>query len=212
MLINIVAPLIAFLVGGIPFGVMIGKMMGVDVRSEGSGNIGATNVYRVLGKKAGTSVFLLDVAKGVAGPLLAHALAPGHDWLIAGCGIASVLGHVFSPFLNFKGGKGIATSLGAMLGLAPLGGLLAFAVWGLVLLITRYVSVASIAACIVLPVMVWLVKAPVPAVLVASLMSLMALIKHIPNMKRLASGTEPKMGERKSGGAGEPGSKGAVAG
>lgn len=205
MLISWLAPFIAFLVGGIPFGVMIGKAMGVDVRTEGSGNIGATNVYRVLGPKAGSAVFVLDIAKGTTGPLLALLLAPNNQILMAVCGIAAVLGHVFSPFLGFKGGKGIATSLGAILGLAPVGGLITFVVWAIVLAATRYVSAASIVGCIVLPIAVIVLKAAPSTVIVAVLMSLMALVKHIPNMKRLAAGTEPKFGEKKAEASGSSG-------
>jgi len=188
---------LSFFIGSIPFGVLIGQMHGVDVRAVGSGNIGATNVWRALGPKAGSAAFALDVSKGLAGPLIAAQFAPGHHAVAAACGIAAVFGHTFSPWLGFKGGKGIATSLGALLGLMPAVGLLTFAAWGLVLAASRTVSTASIAACFVLPALSVLFREPHSYLLVACLMSGVALIKHIPNMKRLASGTEPKLGQKK---------------
>lgn len=189
---------LAFLCGAIPFGVLIGKMRGVDVRAGGSGNIGATNVWRLLGPKAGTAAFVLDVSKGLAGPFLARNFV-GVDahWEIALCAIAAVLGHTFSPFLGFKGGKGIATSLGAMLGMmAPVGiGLLL--VWGVVLALSRMVSVASVAGCVALPILALVFRVPMPYFAVGFLMSVVALVKHIPNLKRVLAGTEPKIGAAK---------------
>lgn len=187
---------LSFLCGSIPFGVLIGRMYGVDVRSVGSGNIGATNVWRALGPKAGTAAFALDVAKGYAGPFLALNFVPGHPWVAALCGIAAVLGHTFSPFLGFKGGKGIATSLGALLGLMPAVALICFALWGMVLALFRMVSVASVAACIALPLLAFGLKAPHPYCAVATLMSLVAILKHIPNLKRIRAGSEPRLGQK----------------
>lgn len=194
------ALLLSFVIGSIPFGVLLGKMRGVDVRAVGSGNIGATNVWRALGPVFGVLSFALDVLKGVAGPLLGRWLLHDLQWGIAACGIAAVLGHIFSPFLGFKGGKGISTSLGALFGLMPLVGLVIFAFWGVVLGLTRMISLASVAACVGLPVVALLFHAPTPFVVVALLMSLFALIKHIPNLKRIAAGTEPKIGAKKRAG------------
>ena len=190
---------LSFLCGSIPFGVLIGRSRGVDVRAVGSGNIGTTNVWRALGPVAGGIVFALDVAKGVAGPLLGTWLAPGGDIGIAACGIAAVLGHTFSPFLGFKGGKGIATSLGALLGLMPIVGVLIFAVWGAVLGLTRMISAASVAACVALPLLaIAFYHQQWPYVVVAALMSIVALVKHIPNMKRIRAGVEPRVGAKKA--------------
>ena len=200
----VVALLLSFLVGSIPFGVLLGKMRGVDVRSVGSGNIGATNVWRALGPTFGVLAFACDVLKGVAGPLIGRYLLPDSDWGIALCGIAAVAGHIFSPFLGFKGGKGISTSLGALFGLIPVVGVAAFALWCLVLALTRMISAASVAACIALPVLALLIHWPthtsLPAFLVATLMSVFAFIKHIPNLKRIANKTEPKIGAKKPAG------------
>ena len=197
----ILALLLSFLCGSIPFGVLIGKSRGVDVRAVGSGNIGTTNVWRALGPVAGGIVFALDVAKGIAGPLLGNWLIPGNTIGIAACGIVAVLGHTFSPFLGFKGGKGIATSLGALLGLMPIVGILIFAFWGIMLGLTRMISAASIAACIALPILAiafhhqqW------PYVVVALLMSIVAFVKHIPNIKRIRAGVEPRVGAKKAAG------------
>ena len=188
---------LSFLGGSIPFGVLIGRARGVDVRAVGSGNIGTTNVWRALGPAAGALVFALDVGKGVAGPLLGRWLIPGAEWGIALCGIAAVLGHTFSPFLGFKGGKGIATSLGAMLGLMPLVGLLIFAIWGVILGLTRMISAASVACCFALPILAIVLGAPWPYVAVALAMAVVAFAKHIPNLKRIRAGVEPRVGRSK---------------
>lgn len=194
----VLALLLSFLCGAIPFGVLIGKSRGVDVRAVGSGNIGTTNVWRALGPVAGGIVFALDVAKGIAGPLLGHWLISGNTIGIAACGIAAVLGHTFSPFLGFKGGKGIATSLGALLGLMPIVGILIFAVWGVMLALTRMISAASIISCLALPILALLLHAPTPYFIVALLMSVVAFAKHIPNIKRIKAGVEPRVGQKKA--------------
>ena len=190
--------LLSFVCGSIPFGVLIGKSRGVDVRAVGSGNIGTTNVWRALGPVAGGIVFALDVGKGIAGPLLGKWLIPDAEIGIAACGIAAVLGHTFSPFLGFKGGKGIATSLGAMLGLMPIVGLIIFAIWGAMLGLTRMISAASIVSCIALPILALLLGAPTPYFVVALLMGIVAFVKHIPNLKRIKAGVEPRVGHKKA--------------
>ena len=189
---------LSFLGGSIPFGVLIGRARGVDVRAVGSGNIGTTNVWRALGPLAGGAVFALDVFKGVLGPILGHWLVGGSEWAIALCGIAAVLGHTFSPFLGFKGGKGIATSLGAMLGLMPLVGLLIFAIWGVILGLTRMISAASVICCFLLPILAIMLGAPWPYVAVAVGMSGVAFVKHLPNLKRIRAGVEPRVGQKKT--------------
>jgi glycerol-3-phosphate acyltransferase PlsY len=184
----------SYLLGSIPFGVLAGKLAGVDVRSVGSGNVGTTNVWRALGPVAGLSVFALDVLKGVAGPLLGlFVLGKEHPWGIALCALLAVLGHIFSVFLKFKGGKGIATGLGAMLGLWWQGAIVAFGVWLIVFLLSRMVSLASILACIFLPLFALYYHLQFPYVLVITIFCIVAILKHIPNMKRIAAGTESRV-------------------
>ena len=187
--------------GSIPFGVLAGKLAGVDVRSVGSGNVGTTNVWRALGPVAGLTVFALDVFKGVAGPMLGFfVLGKEHPWGIALCALLAVLGHIFSVFLKFKGGKGIATGLGAMLGLWWLGAIVAFGVWLVVFLLSRMVSLASILACIFLPLFALYFHLQLPYILVITIFCIVAILKHIPNMKRITAGTESRVsfGRKKS--------------
>lgn len=189
-----IAFFLSYLLGAIPFGVLVGHARGVDVRAVGSGNSGATNVWRTLGPVAGTSVFILDVAKGLAAPFIARALVEQSEhWIIALCAVMAILGHTFSVFLQFRGGKGIATGLGAALGLMPIPAVVAFALWGAVLLAGRMISVASIAACLALPLLAFVFKAPTPFVVVITVIATIAFLKHLSNMKRIAAGTEPKI-------------------
>lgn len=191
---TIIALLLSYFLGAIPFGVIVGKMRGVDVRSVGSGNSGATNVWRTLGPAAGASVFALDVAKGLAAPFIARAMiAPTEYSWIAICAAMAIIGHTFSVFLKFRGGKGIATGLGAALGLMPIPALIAFAIWGGVLLISRMISVASIVACIALPLLALAFQVPTAYIVVIAIIALLAILKHLPNMKRIAAKTEPKI-------------------
>ena len=180
--------------GSIPFGVLAGKIAGVDVRSVGSGNVGTTNVWRALGPVAGLTVFALDVLKGVAGPMLGFfVLGKEHPWGIALCALLAVLGHIFSVFLKFKGGKGIATGLGAMLGLWPFGAIIGFGVWLVIFLLSRMVSLASILSCIFLPLFALYYHLQLPYILVITIFCIVAILKHIPNMKRIAAGTESRV-------------------
>ena len=196
--------LVSYLAGSIPFGFIIGKCHGVDIRREGSGNIGATNVTRVIGPWWGKLCFLLDFLKGF--------LASGAVILLTGSGtfsdpagilpvaaaLAVVLGHIYPVYLKFKGGKGISTAAGAVFPLCPLAVLIALAVWIVLFLTTRYVSVASIAAAAVLPVtavILYLFKLPgatdsLPVVVLFILLGDLAILKHISNIKRLLNGTE----------------------
>ncbi len=203
--------LFAYLLGSVPFGLIIGRSHGVDLRQFGSGNIGATNAGRALGVKWGILCFLLDVLKGLLPMLLVpllglvQAYAGALEltlWLLVGC--AAVLGHVFSVYLKFKGGKGAATSLGIVLGLWPyytLCGIAAFTVWVLFVLIWRYVSLASIAAAICFPIFLglailhtesWTIQQLWPLLTIASLMAMLVVIRHTDNIKRLMEGTEGK--------------------
>lgn len=201
-------PLIAvasYLVGSIPSGFLAGRICGVDLRTQGSGNIGATNALRVLGKGWGYAVFLVDFLKGVLPVLLAgffgsqegisSSTAPG-----AVAGLCLLLGHSFPCWLGFKGGKGIASSAGVIVGLFPAAFLFCLGIWMLVFTITRYVSVASIAASIALPTAVTILfllqKTDWLGLVISILMCALALWRHRANFSRLRAGTEPRF-ERK---------------
>ena len=192
------ALLFSYFCGAIPFGVLVGRACGVDVQRVGSGNTGTTNVWRALGPKMGALVFALDVFKGVAATLFAKLLVPNDANAIALCALIVVLGHTFSVFLKFKGGKGVATAFGAMLGLVPFVAIACFALWGLVLLLSRTISVASIAVCFAAPTGAILTHQPPLTIGVIALFCLVGIIKHIPNMKRLKAGSEPKIGQKKA--------------
>jgi glycerol-3-phosphate acyltransferase PlsY len=188
----------AYILGSIPFGVMIARAHGVDIMKLGSGNPGATNVKRVLGSRAGYSVFVLDVLKGLL-PGLAARVAFQNPvgpfdaqivWLLVG--FAAVLGHCLSPFLGFRGGKGVATSLGAGFAAAPLVALAAFAVFIVVATVTHYVSLASLLA--IASTIAWTIlfhQSPqlIPAFVV---LTLVAVIRHKANIQRLLAGQEAK--------------------
>jgi len=196
-----------FLVGGIPFGFIAGKMRGVDLRQAGSGNIGATNAIRVLGKGWGFPVFALDVLKGfVPLVLLQQVLGdPPELFPLSGqlvlilAAVAAVLGHNYCPYLGFKGGKGMATSAGVLLALLPWSCVTCFALFGLVFSITRYVSLASIVAAIGLPIATYFFY---PGknwfFLLALMLGVMAVWRHRGNIQRLRNGSELRFGDKKS--------------
>ncbi len=196
MLSPLLAIALAYFVGALPFGVLVGRRLGVDVRTVGSGNTGATNVWRALGPRAGAAVFTLDVAKGLCGPLIARGLGTSEN-IVALCAVTAVLGHVFSIFLKGRGGKGIATALGAIMGLSAPVALLGLALWGLVLGLSRFVSLASVAAAASVLVLPWILRVPLADGLVMSVMGVLAIAKHIPNIKRLLNRTEPRIGAPK---------------
>jgi glycerol-3-phosphate acyltransferase PlsY len=181
----------AYLLGAIPVGYVVAKAKGIDILTYGSGNIGATNVHRALGKGAGLLVFALDMAKGLVPALIAMRLFHDQAYSFA-AGIAAVAGHCLSPFLRFKGGKGIATGLGAMLGSCPLVALTAFAVFLLVLLPWRYISAASLVATLtIIPSGIYF---GVPRVLLYAFgaTTLFVFYRHRANIKRLLNGTESR--------------------
>ena len=195
---TIIIILACYLFGSIPFGLLIGLSRGVDIRKLGSGNIGATNVLRILGKGPGILVFVMDTFKGLAAVLISKAFHLS-DYLIVAGAFASVIGHTFSPFLGFKGGKGVATSLGVIFGLNWIIALIAFVLWGIIVAITRYVSLSSIIASSSVPLMMMFWKemhVPIPFQAVAIIAVLGIILKHIPNIKRLLNGTEPKIGTK----------------
>jgi acyl phosphate:glycerol-3-phosphate acyltransferase len=189
----------AFLLGSIPVGYLAAKAKGIDIRTVGSGNIGATNVNRALGSKWGIAVFVLDVLKGLIPVLVARELIPQamngvvpQLWWI-GAGACALLGHMFSPWLGFKGGKGIATGLGMVLGTAPMVAGICFAIFLGFMIPTRYVSLSSIIGVIALPFVGWFVPGePRELVPLYILLTLFVIWKHRDNIKRLRDGTESK--------------------
>ena len=193
----------AYLIGSIPFGLLIGKLNGKDIRKEGSCNIGATNVTRVVGKWWGKLCFLCDFLKGFLPVFAVMCLYPADGWLIALTALAAMLGHVFPVYLKFKGGKGISTAGGAALALCPLAVLIAATVWVLVFLISRYVSLASLAAALALPLSAWLLKIfagtdlPLPVGILLILFALLAFWRHSSNIVRLMNGTENRFDKDK---------------
>ncbi len=211
---------LAYLLGSIPFGLIVAKSQAVDLRAHGSGNIGATNVWRVMGKKWGLITFFADAIKGViavklgmwiAGQWPIHVpLLHGHERIefldpgFAGIGasIACILGHNFPVWLKFKGGKGVATSLGVIFGMMPVPALIVFGIWALVFKTSRYVSLASLIAAVSLPLVV------IAFLFLGGLRSwahfyfsvaaaLMVVRRHQPNIKRLVAGTELQFGAKK---------------
>ncbi len=203
----------AYLIGSIPFGYLIGRFKGIDIRTQGSGNIGATNVGRVLGRRWGMLAFALDVLKGLIPTLVGGmwikstvvALTAGGYGLWLLIAMVTILGHVFPIFLRFKGGKGVATALGAVMGIYPdltWPGLVAFLIWAVVTSRTRYVSAGSLAAAVAFPILVCalhplisdqplLTQWPIVAFSIA--LTLLVIIRHRANIRRLRQGTENKL-------------------
>ena len=181
----------AYLIGSIPTGLLLGKAFGVDIRTTGSGNIGATNVYRTLGRKVGVMTLVGDCLKGLI-PVVAAQQMGLPDLGIALVGLAAFLGHVYTVFLGFKGGKGVATALGVFLGLSPLAVLVTLAIFVLVLVKWRYVSLGSIVAAVAMPVIVAVLDRRVSMIAVTAVISSLVIHKHRENIRRLQAGTESK--------------------
>jgi glycerol-3-phosphate acyltransferase PlsY len=176
---------------------MIGKAIcGIDIRKTGSGNIGATNVFRTLGPGPGAAVFVLDVLKGFFPVFAAKAFVGELPLIVIASGVAAVLGHTFSIFLRFRGGKGVATSLGVVFGLNPLIGVIGFGIWALLVFLTRYVSLAAIIAVPSVAAMFWAFREPCIYSVFITVVSVLIIIKHRSNIKRLLQGNEARWGEK----------------
>ena len=187
--------LMAYLLGSIPFGVVVAKFKHVDLRQHGSGNIGATNAARTLGKTAGILTLIGDCGKGYLAPWIAGRILES-EWGIAVAGLMAFLGHIFSLFLKFRGGKGVATGLGVFLYLIPGAGLSSIGIFMLTLTFTRYVSISSILAAISIPWLGIYFNASGPAIYVATAAAIITALRHHENVKRLIDGTEPKFGKK----------------
>ena len=198
---------VAYLLGSIPTGFLVGKARGIDIRTVGSGNIGATNALRALGKPAGISVLLVDGLKGwlaveVASALVKSFVYPNagpveSEWFRITAGIAAILGHNYTCWLHFKGGKGIATSAGVLTALVPIPLLIILSVWIIVFALTRYVSLASMSASFTLPFATLVTGGSLRLILVTAGMAILAIYKHKSNIKRLLDGTENRFGGKK---------------
>ena len=199
----------SYFLGSIPFGYLAGRLRGIDIRKSGSGNIGATNVVRVLGKRYGYPVFALDVLKGFSAVKISMVMAPGRppEWnspeifgILAA--MSSFLGHLYPPWLEFKGGKGVATSAGALLALAPLATLIGVAIWIIVFWLTRYVSLASMTAAIALPIVILVVNwkdlnSIKPLVYCSAGVAAVVIWRHRSNLARLMRGDEPRFAPKR---------------
>jgi glycerol-3-phosphate acyltransferase PlsY len=195
------ALLAGYLVGSVSFAVLISKARGVDIFTIGSGNPGATNVMRALGRPFGYACFLLDALKGVAGVLIGFGLAQlsGEGTYLAGILglLGAILGHSFSLFLKFRGGKGVATTVGGLFTLMPLVMLASAIVWLAVFSASRYVSLASIALGLSLPAGAWLIHDDPRTVGLCAFLALVIVVRHRANIRRLLNGTENRAGTRK---------------
>jgi len=205
----------SFILGSIPCGVIIARVKGVDLKKIGSGNIGATNVLRSLGKGAAVLTLLGDVLKGTAAVAMARVFVSAHGfpiiefggWTLQSdplatieglAGLSAILGHNFSLFLRFKGGKGVATSLGVLVIYSPQAAMLTLTIWLVATLITKYSSLGAIVSFGLLPVNVFLFDPVGIKVLISAMITLLILVKHIGNIERLIKGAERKIGERSS--------------
>ena len=187
--------LACYLLGSLPFGLLIAGAKGIDLRKTGSGNIGATNVLRSIGKWAALFTLLGDSLKGAAAVGIARVLGLDAAWQ-GMAGFCAVMGHNFSIFLKLKGGKGVATSLGVMAILSPLTGAFAVAVWLAAAFLTRYSSLAALLAFASLPAASYLLGASKPVVLTAAALALLIIVRHTGNIKRLIRGDERRIGEK----------------
>jgi glycerol-3-phosphate acyltransferase PlsY len=182
---------VAYLVGSIPTGVLLARSVGVDVRSTGSGNIGATNVARTAGRSLGLLTLVGDFAKGLLPVVVARAVGLA-EAVVAAVAVAALVGHVFSIFLAFRGGKGVATGIGALTALAPAAALVPLAVFAVTFAMSRIVSASSVLASASVPVALVLLGHPPATSVAASSMALLILFRHQENIRRLLAGTEPR--------------------
>lgn len=213
LILYAVVTFIAYLIGALPFGYILGKLKGIDIREHGSGNIGATNVRRTLGKKYGILCFFLDFLKGFSPVLVVNILIRRQileltDMAIILAAFASVIGHMWPVYLKFKGGKGVSTIAGILLAIAPLSLIAAGICWALVFYSTRYVSLASLSGTVILPASafifskmgVYSISLPLQIMLIC--LSILVILRHVSNIKRLIQGTENRFEKRKVKGGG----------
>ena len=190
---------LAYLIGATPTSYVAGRLgRGIDLRQHGSNNLGATNVYRVLGWRYAIPVGVIDMVKGVVPVAILGPWSNGPAWFTVALGIAAVLGHMVSPYVRFRGGKGVATAAGVFLALAPFAVLISLVIWGATLWLSGYVSVASLTVALLFPVWVWLTEQGEPYTLWAAIvLALLLVYAHRGNIQRLMDGTENRFRTRK---------------
>lgn len=186
--------LFSYFLGSVPTGYLIAqKTMGIDIRQHGSGNPGAANVYRTVGKWAGICTFLVDALKGFIPVELALHYCPGNYWVAIACGVIAILGHMWTIYLKFRGGKGVATSAGVFAALLPIPTAIAFGVFVILVAVWGRISIGSIFACIALPIASFFIgKHPMSVNIMVTAIGLLVIYKHVPNIKRLLSHNELK--------------------
>lgn len=194
-MLNVLLILAGYLLGSVPTGLLAGRAWGVDVRRVGSGNIGMANVLRAAGRNAAVVTMAGDMLKGLV-PVVVARLVTDNDWVVAAVALAAVVGHCWPVFLGFKGGKGVATGAGTTIALAPLVGLVLFAIWWAIVFVSRYTSLGAIILMIAGPFAFILTGQPLPYVLYTILGGALVLWRHRENARALLSGTERKIGEQ----------------
>ncbi|MDR3563896.1 MAG: glycerol-3-phosphate 1-O-acyltransferase PlsY [Negativicutes bacterium] len=182
----------SYLIGSIPNGYLVGKFYGIDIRQFGSKNIGATNIFRVLGPRPAFWVFLTDAAKGVAGVYVGQLLLAAPIAALLG-GIGAIAGHNWSAFLGFKGGRGVATALGVIAVLMPKVTAIVFVVWAIIVYFTRYVSLGSIVGAALAPPLIWLFGERTEFLMFGIVAAIFVIVRHKPNIQRLLKGEELKI-------------------
>jgi glycerol-3-phosphate acyltransferase PlsY len=197
MLVSLGVIALAYLVGSLPFSFFVARAFGVaDVRRVGSGNVGATNVLRSAGRAAAALALALDVAKGALAVALALRLAPGHPWLPAASAAAAVVGHVFPVWLGLRGGKGVATGLGAFAVLEPVAALVALPIFGLTVTVTRIASLGSIAGALSFALFAFVFRGADAVVIAALATAALIVLRHRSNLERIRAGTERRLDSR----------------
>lgn len=192
---EIIAVALAYVVGSVPFAFLLSRRRGIDLRRVGSGNIGASNVLRTSGVSAAVVAMSLDAIKGALAVVLAQRVAAGPGVIMA-AGLASVLGHVYPVWLKFRGGKGVATAAGVFAVLAPFAVMIACGVFLVAVWVTGFISVGSMLAAVTLAAAAWGTEVPGVVVAGAAVCAVVVLLRHLPNVSRLRSGTERRVGQR----------------
>jgi len=200
-LYSIISIVVSYLLGSISFSYLFGKWIkGIDIRKHGSGNAGATNTLRVLGKGPAIMVLLLDGVKGVVAVLLGEWASPGAEglWIPVLCGLAAIIGHNWPIYFGFRGGKGIATTIGVMATLCFIPTLIAGLTAIVIIAVTRFVSLGSLILTALLPFLLWGMDRPVPILLISILLCIFAIVRHRTNIVKLIQGKENKLGQKRA--------------